>query len=81
MRHAGFAYSEQRNEQQMDKMTAEQRKAFIPWAENQAHGAVYGDKDTGKEYERHLRGAFDVMRTVFPDDEDWLGEVWDSLMR
>ncbi len=65
----------------MDTMKPEQRKAFIEWAENQAHGAVYGDKDTGKASERHMLGAFDVMRTVFPDEEDWLGNFWDSLMR
>jgi hypothetical protein len=65
----------------MDTMTPEQREVFVAWAENQAHGAVYGDKDTAKTYERHMLGAFDVMRTVFPYEEDWLGEVWDSLMR
>jgi hypothetical protein len=62
-------------------MTKEQRQAFIAWAENEAHGAIYADGDQREVNNRRIEAGFDAMRTVFPEDEDWLGDVWDRLMR
>lgn len=61
-------------------MTQEQREAFVRWAENEAHGAINLQGDFKKECDQRIRAGFDVMRNVFPTEEDWLGTVWERLM-
>jgi hypothetical protein len=64
-------------------MTPEQRRAFIGWAEGEAAAVVNSDASTeeGKGNRHRIAAGFDVVRTIFPDDEDWMGEVWVGLMK
>jgi hypothetical protein len=62
-------------------MTPSQKDAFLAWAKNEAHGVVCLSGASGLEHDHRIRAGFDLARVLFPKDEDWLGDLWDSLMR